>query len=387
MSPSETPLSPTDRAQISDAFRAVWSLGRNLLVGWRPEARGLAVIFAPSDQLLEISSRYSDFWARRRHLDSTEAVERLLAAGCRRQMVAPDLRIAADPDTIAAIDAEIRAFTVTRIDCRAVALFDMVKFSVLRPSEQVMQINSLTSAINSALSLCAEAGIAIDLAMSTTGDGFYVWNRDEGLFGDLALYHLAMLTVAHNVLAHRRDAGASTPVLRSCIHFGRHYEYHQLVGVSGQVQDFIVGDVTIEAARMCEAALPRQVLLGDHPRRLDTDEATALGAPEGAVIDTPTFVAIAQQGLGRFLGKALMGHGMTSLHGFLTGHHASEKEFTIKKYAVVDKHGIEHKLFNARFDIETAAGGRPISGGLDDDELTAFSGHHHAGEDIVVRVR
>jgi len=387
MSPSETPLPPTDRAQLCDAFRAVWSLGRNLLVGWRAEAHGLTVVFAPSDQILEISSRYPAFWARRRHLDSAAAVERLLAAGCRRQTVAPDLRIAADPDTIAAVDAAIRAFTVTLIACRAVALFDMVKFSVLRPSEQVMQINSLTSAINSALSLCAEAGIAIDLAMSTTGDGFYVWNRNEGFSADLALYHLAMLAVAHNVLAHRRDAGASTPVLRSCVHFGRHYEYHQLVGGSGQAQDFIVGDVTIEAARMCEAALPRQILLGDHPRRLDAEEAAALGVPEGTVIDTPTFVAIAQQGFGRLLGKNLMGQRMTSLHGFLTGHHASEKEFTIKKYAVVDKHGMEHKLFNARFDIEAAGGGRPVSGGLDDDALAAFSGRHHAGEDIVVRVR
>ena len=51
--------------------------------------------------------------------------------------------------------------------------------------------------------------------------------------------------------------------MRACFHVGSCYEFHQAEGLNPTTHDFIVGDVTIELARMIDAALPGQILVGD----------------------------------------------------------------------------------------------------------------------------
>jgi hypothetical protein len=52
-------------------------------------------------------------------------------------------------------------------------------------------------------------------------------------------------------------------MIRAAFHIGSHYELYQAEGVNPTVFSYIVGDVTIELARMIEKALPGQVMLGD----------------------------------------------------------------------------------------------------------------------------
>ena len=58
----------------------------------------------------------------------------------------------------------------------------------------------------------------------------------------------------------------------------------------------------------------------------------------------------------------------------------------MKKYQVVDKHGVRHRCFNARLNIETSAGDT-FSAGVQDEELSGFQGEHLASEDVQVRLR
>lgn len=387
--------------ELRERFRDVWSFGRNVLVGWMPTDEGLDVVYAPIYALPDVAKRHRGLLERHRHIDSPEGLEELLGAGCRRERIELPFRMMISPEAIRDIDSALIDFSVTHSECRAVILFDIVKFSILSPIEQVAHLNSLAYSINIARSRCEEAGFEIDIAMTTTGDGFYVWNRQEGLTADLALYHLTMMTLADNAIARERDSSFQTPVLRTCIHFGSHYEYYQAVGSAAQARDFIVGDVTIEAARMVGGALPGQVLVGSYLRKprdagdagADTGNGpgngpgngTGNGAGRQKALNTPGFVALAQHDLPKFAGIRIDDGEIDRIEGYLTGERMSENEYSIRKYAITDKHGMTHKVFNAKFNIHTNKD-KTIYVGLSDSGLASFDGKHLKIEDIYLRV-
>ncbi len=371
--------------ELRERFRDVWSFGRNVLVGWRPVDDGITVLYAPIHALPDIARRHADLLERHRHIDSDEKLDELVAAGCQCALIETPFRVMISPQAIDAIDSALVEFSVTTSKCRAVALFDIVKFSMLSPFEQVTQLNSLAYSINIALARCRDAGINVSLAMTTTGDGFYIWNKDEGLKADVALYQLAMLALADNAVARTEDTNYRIPVLRTCIHFGSHYEYFQAAGLSNQVREFIVGDVTIELSRMVSAALPNQVLIGSYlrePTDADGDFDVITG---GAPLNTPTFVALAQRDAIRLKGMPIAESHIECVEAYLTGERISDQEFTIRTYAIADKHGINHKVFNAKFNVITGSGQLVFVGRLERD-LDGFEAKHLMDEDIYVRV-
>ena len=72
-----------------------------------------------------------------------------------------------------------------------------------------------------------------------------------------------LLVLAENVIALRGKAKSNiTPLLRTCFHIGGHYEFCQSEGLSPTTFSYIVGDVTIELARMIGKAKPGQILVG-----------------------------------------------------------------------------------------------------------------------------
>ncbi len=105
--------------------------------------------------------------------------------------------------------------------------------------------------------------IDISFARSTTGDGFYIWNRDRSIQANVNLYHFMHLVLADNAIAMSKSSASTTPRIRACFHLGSHYEFYQSEGLSPTIYSYIVGDVTIELARMIERALPGQILVGD----------------------------------------------------------------------------------------------------------------------------
>jgi hypothetical protein len=67
------------------------------------------------------------------------------------------------------------------VEDRAVILFDAVGFSLLTPLQQVVQLNSLSCSVNAAYAKLLDREININFARTTTGDGFYIWNRMRGV--------------------------------------------------------------------------------------------------------------------------------------------------------------------------------------------------------------
>jgi hypothetical protein len=142
-----------------------------------------------------------------------------------------------------------------------------------------------------------ELDVGINFARSSSGDGFYIWNRDHGLEANVNLYHFMHLVLADNAIARSKTTSNAVPRLRACFHVGSCYEFHQAEGLNPTMHDFIVGDVTIELARMIEAAMPGQILVGDFLAQL---QSPTLNEEESQMnLDAVTFLQRAQGNLAK----------------------------------------------------------------------------------------
>ena len=140
-----------------------------------------------------------------------------------------------------------------------------------------MQLNSLSYSLNSAQSKLLTKRIGVDFSRTTTGDGFYIWNRDLTLEGNVNLYHFMQLALADNAIAHQKATHNTVPRLRACFHVGSSYEFHQSEGLNPTLYNYIVGDVTVDLARVIERAMPGQILVGDFRAEMPTSDATGGG--------------------------------------------------------------------------------------------------------------
>src|SRR5690606_19934750 len=154
------------------------------------------------------------------------------------------------------IEKMVKRYSITYVPNRGVSLFDIVGFSLLTPFEQMMQLNSLSYSLNSAQSKLLTKRIGVDFSRTTSGDGFYIWNRDLSLEGNVNLYHFMQLVLADNAIAHKKAQHNTVPRLRACFHVGSSYEFHQSEGLNPTLYNFIVGDGTVEPAPVAESSLP-----------------------------------------------------------------------------------------------------------------------------------
>ena len=93
-------------------------------------------------------------------------------------------------------------------------------FGLLTPFEQMNQLNSLSCSLNAAHSRLLARRMLVNFARSSTGDGFYIWNRDVGLVANTNLYHFMHLVLADNAIAGQKSAGRGVPLLRTSFHVG-----------------------------------------------------------------------------------------------------------------------------------------------------------------------
>ena len=366
--------------QLETTLRSHWSLGQNSILSWTPLDQSVLVLVVPHYAIAEYTSpRAGDLPPRVSPRFITELIsgDRQLSIS-QMQKVARLLEI--EPIKIPLreplsgngvetqiIEKMIRKYGINYVPSRAVTLFDIVGFSLLTPFEQMTQLNSLAYSLNSAHAKMLEQDVNIDFARSSSGDGFYVWNRDEGLEASVNLYHFMHIVLADNAIARSKAASKAVPRLRACFHVGSCYEFHQAEGLNPTTHDFIVGDVTIELARMIEAALPGQILVGDFMTDIasHTDTGTLRVDPN---IDAVTFLERAQGNLKLLSGMELSGERVTAIKCYLTGESLGGGEFNIRRLTIRDKHGLSRVAFNAKVNIyrETA---QPILLGIQDKKL------------------
>jgi hypothetical protein len=354
-----------------------WSLGENNILSWAPLDEGILILVVPHYAIAEYTSaqhgagtpRLSPAFItelisgdRQLNIQQMQKVARLLDV----KPVYLPLRqpLSGHPVETQIIEKMIRRYGINYVASRAVTLFDIVGFSLLTPFEQMTQLNSLSYSLNSAHAKMLDQEVGINFARSSSGDGFYVWNRDDGLEANVNLYHFMHIVLADNAIARSKAASRAVPRLRACFHVGSCYEFHQAEGLNPTMQDFIVGDVTIELARMIEAALPGQILVGEFLADEDGSDPTRTQAH----VDAVTFLQRAQGNLSKLSGLEFSGERVTAIKCYLTGEHLGGGEFSIRRLTIKDKHGLSRVAYNAKVNIYRQ-NTQPILLGIEDRKL------------------
>ena len=360
--------------KLDDILHRNWKLGKNIILAWTPSDDGLDILIVPHHSIIdyitspnrieEVSFIFQIISGRKQ---VTPRWLKRISAALGTEIVGIDLGFATgrwlDDETVEAL---IRRYSLSHGTDRAVALFDAVGFSLLSPLEQVTQLNSLAYSVNSAHSKLRDRSITIKFARSTTGDGFYIWNRTSSLQANRDLYHFMHLILADNAIAQRKATSNSVPKLRAAFHIGDHYEFYQSEGLSPTTFSYIVGDVTIELARMIERAIPGQIIMGD----FDITTSHPLTGQDWH-LDTREFIETAQLNLADLNGLVLSDDEISDIKVYLTGPPVKEGGFGINRYRIQDKHGRSRSVFNAKVNIYRQAKD-PIFLGIQDNQLGPF---------------
>ena len=88
-------------------------------------------------------------------------------------------------------------------------------------------------------------------------------------------------------------------------------------------------------------------------------------------IDSVDFVERTRQPLRALNGLPLAGAEIDEIACYLTGRRNAAGEFGISEFEIADKHGLPHRVYNAKINIHRRAG-EPIYLGLREEDLPAF---------------
>ena len=359
-----------------------WGLGENVILNWCPEGDGIALLIVPHYAVAGYASAPGEVSARgvlsrpkqeffqvllssRRCLTPVQfaKVARLLGIEAAHVPLREPLKNTAAQNEI--IEKMVKRYSITYVPNRGVCLFDIVGFSLLSPFEQMMQLNSLSFSLNSAQAKLLTKRIGVDFSRTTTGDGFYIWNRDLTLEGNVNLYHFMQLALADNAIAQKKAQHNTVPRLRACFHVGSSYEFHQSEGLNPTLYNYIVGDVTVDLARVIERALPGQILVGEFCGEMPTSEQSG---GDTRVVESADFVELAMRNVEQLAGMELSGERVDAIRCYLTGTKLPNGEFTVRRITVNDKHGIARHVYNAKVNIYRH-NAEPILLGIEDRSL------------------
>jgi hypothetical protein len=367
--------------QLEKCLHAEWSLGQNSILSWCPLDQGILVLIVPHYAIAEytavpaadptmpqkVSARFiTELISGERQLTLTQMQKVARLIDVEPKYIQLRQPLSGNDVESQIIEKMIRRYGINYVASRAVTLFDIVGFGLLTPFEQMTQLNSLSYSLNAAHAKMLELDVGINFARSSSGDGFYIWNRDHGIDANVNLYHFMHLVLADNAIARSKAIAKSVPRLRACFHVGSCYEFHQAEGLNPTMHNFIVGDVTIELARMIEAAYPGQILVGDF--MADLSDQIRDEADTTVNLDAVRFLQRAQNHLGNLSGLELSGERVTAIKCYLTGEKLDNGEFNIRRLSIRDKHGLTRTAYNAKINIyrDTA---KPILLGIEDRKL------------------
>jgi hypothetical protein len=373
-----------------------WGLGENVILNWCAEGDGIGLLIVPHYAVAGFASAPTESSARGTLSRPKQEFFQVLLSG-RRCLTPPQLAkvgrllgiesthlplrepLKNTPGQNEIIEKMVKRYSITYVPNRGVCLFDIVGFSLLPPFEQMMQLNSLSYSLNSAQSKLLTKRIGVDFSRTTTGDGFYIWNRDLTLEGNVNLYHFMQLALADNAIAHKKAQHNTVPRLRACFHVGSSYEFHQSEGLNPTLYNYIVGDVTVDLARVIERALPGQILVGDFRGEMPIDSHGG----EARIVESADFVELAMRNVEQLAGIELSGERVDAIRCYLTGTKLANGDFTVRRITVNDKHGIARRVYNAKVNIYRH-NAEPILLGIEDRSL-GFDSMPVLGSEHVLR--
>jgi len=365
-------------AQLDDILFGCWRLGERVILLWSSTGRDISLLgvehFALTEYVAGVRAianeadpgRFIDVL-----VSGAKSVPADRFAAIARKLGVEPVSLTLPFDPVAdlggdLVDALLRRYSVSVFRSRAVVLLDIVGFSTYEPIEQVTLLNSLSYSINSAYDKLAARAGRVQFARSPTGDGFYIWNRNANARGNVDLYKLMLLLLADNAIARGKARTRAVPELRSGFHVGAHYEFYQPEGLSPSLTSYLVGQVTIDLARMLDQAMPGQILIGDFPAA-----APASGDAYEALLSAPEFVEHMQQEVHELAGIRLAGEVVREIRCYLTGPRRTEGAFGISRYSMFDKHGALRRTYNAKINIHRRDAA-PIFLGIRDPDVRGF---------------
>jgi hypothetical protein len=188
------------------------------------------------------------------------------------------------------------------------------------------------------------------------------------------------LALADNAIAQKKAQHNTVPRLRACFHAGSSYEFHQSEGLNPTLYNYIVGDVTVELARVIERAMPGQILVGEFRAEMPTVETPG---GESRIVESADFVELAMRNVEQLAGIELSGERVDAIRCYLTGTKLANGEFSVRRMTVNDKHGITRRVYNAKVNIYRH-NAEPILLGIEDRSLSG-EGQPGYGNDQVLR--
>ncbi|WP_374303376.1 hypothetical protein [Ferrovibrio sp.] len=352
--------------EIDFVLHSSWRLGKTIVAGWAYQGSRISFCFSEPYNVLGRAADLPRLIRGKRMMGPRTFAETCKALRARAVQMDLPFSIGSAKGEINPLLIEnlVKRYAVMETASRAVVLFDIVGFSKHTPLEQVAQLSSLEYSINSAVKRMNTAGLRTELARSTVGDGFYVWNRAKGIEADLRCWLALLLILADNALARQKGDARLVPTLRAAFSIGSHFSYHQVEGTQPRGFEYIVGDVTITLARIIAKALPGQVLAGSFSRELPAN------ARESA-LDTPAFLARASA-MAEKLNDIEVGRlPLLAMRAAPTGPSGPRQNGSLL-YRIGDKHGYLHHAFNIRAAIERD-GSDSLLLGLTADQLGGFA--------------
>lgn len=351
--------------EIDFVLQSSWRLGRQILAGWTHEGQTISFAFSEPYNVLGRAEEYPRLVRGQRLMGAQTFAETCKVLRVRPLKMDVPFTLGQTKSDLNPVVIEnlVKRYAVTETSYRAVMLFDIVGFSKHSPLEQVAQLSSLEYSINNASKRMNEAGLRVELARSTVGDGFYVWNRAKGLDADLRTWLALILILADNALARKKGNQRLVPTLRAAYTVGPHFSYHQVEGTNPRGFEYIVGEVTISLARIIGKAIAGQLLVGQFMR--PTDQLV-----NQTEMDTLMFLARAEKIMQPLIGREIGGYRVNGLRPGLTS--LGDVRSGVTVYKILDKHGYEHQAFNMRVIVDRD-GADQILIGLASNELDDFT--------------
>lgn len=354
--------------RLDEALFEEWNLGENIFLAWTRDDDGLSFLSVRHYRTMEPFAGeeaaghafINGLLEQPKFHEPGDFAALLEKVGKAGRVLRPGLGGSLPADLVSRL---VTRYSVSLVHDRAVVLLDIVGFSLHSPMEQLAMLNSLSYSVNSAYRQLVSENVQINFARSSTGDGFYIWNRARTVEANIALYKLLMLLLADNALARKKAKRFPVPQLRAAFHVGEHYEFYQVEALNPTTFSYIVGPVTIELARIVDKALPGQILLGDF--NIAMRDA---GGGQPTTYSTTGFIARTDQLMAQLEGLEVAHDRIAGIRCYVTGPRLGDNRFGMRRYQVRDKHGLERQVYNAKINIRFERSS-PIYLGYQDSDL------------------
>jgi hypothetical protein len=259
-----------DRSTLIAGMQRAWAFGERFALAWSLSGGAVRVLFLERDAYLAVRRADPSSWNVPLHR-SAAALAALRsdhhgAATVVQVTCAGTLPVRQS----AHIDALVGRYAVTLSAPRPVLLFDLVGFTTLTPTAQLLRLAALERALSEAEGALVAHDLPLELRRTTTVDGFFVWDESATTDIDGRMLALLLLTVAM-FGRQGRDRQFDTDALKATAGIGRYWHLHRIEHGQPQADGYIVGEVTIELARLMGACHPGHVMLalGHQARNID----------------------------------------------------------------------------------------------------------------------